>query len=150
LKDPSIDAFSQYSKRHARSKMVILILLLLLMLVTFGSITIGYAEISFPKIMKIFLGEIPFIKSLFRFEVVSPNERLIIMDLRLPRVLGGILVGAALSTAGVVFQGVFRNPLADPYIIGISSGAALGAALAIVLHLGFLLHSNEVHILRFP
>jgi len=100
--------------------------------------------------MKMFLGEIPFIKSLFRFEVVSPNERLIIMDLRLPRVLGGILVGAALSTAGVVFQGVFRNPLADPYIIGISSGAALGAALAIVLHLGFtFLGFTPVSLLAF-
>ena len=59
----------------------------------------------------------------------------ILLDLRLPRVLLGMLVGASLALAGSGFQGILRNPLADPYIVGTSSGAALGAALAIVLHL---------------
>ncbi|AEJ19353.1 FecCD family ABC transporter permease [Gracilinema caldarium] len=59
----------------------------------------------------------------------------ILFYLRLPRVLLAMAVGASLSVAGAGFQGFFRNPLADPYVIGASSGAALGAALAIVLSL---------------
>lgn len=59
------------------------------------------------------------------------GEREILM-LRLTRVLCGFIIGAALSTSGVVFQAILRNPLAEPYILGVSSGAGLGAALAIV------------------
>jgi len=57
----------------------------------------------------------------------------IIMQLRLPRVLAAAVVGAALASAGTVFQGLLRNPMADPYIIGTSGGAALGATLALIL-----------------
>lgn len=57
---------------------------------------------------------------------------LIIFTIRLPRVLIAALVGAGLALAGAVFQGLFRNPMADPYVIGVSSGAALGAVLAIL------------------
>jgi iron complex transport system permease protein len=59
----------------------------------------------------------------------------VIFDIRLPRILLTALVGAALSQAGAVYQGLFRNPLADPYLIGISSGAGLGATVAIALGL---------------
>ncbi|MBN1813589.1 MAG: iron ABC transporter permease [Anaerolineae bacterium] len=59
----------------------------------------------------------------------------VIFDIRLPRVLLAALVGAALSQAGAVYQGLFRNPLADPYLIGVSSGAGLGATAAIALGL---------------
>jgi iron complex transport system permease protein len=59
----------------------------------------------------------------------------VIFDIRLPRVLLAALAGAALSQAGAVYQGLFRNPLADPYLIGISSGAGLGATAAIALGL---------------
>ena len=63
-----------------------------------------------------------------------PTEyRLIVFDLRLPRVLLGILVGAALSVAGASFQALLRNPLADPYVLGVSSGAALGSILALMI-----------------
>lgn len=57
----------------------------------------------------------------------------IIWQIRLPRVVMGVLVGAGLSVCGGAFQGVFRNPLADPYLLGAASGAGLGATLAIVL-----------------
>ena len=55
------------------------------------------------------------------------------MDLRLPRVLTAMLVGLALAVAGVTFQGLLRNPLADPYVLGTSAGAALGAAIAVLI-----------------
>ncbi|WP_456410404.1 FecCD family ABC transporter permease [Oceanithermus sp.] len=57
----------------------------------------------------------------------------IVWQIRLPRVLMAVLVGAALGTAGAVYQGLFRNPLADPYLMGAASGAAFGAALALSL-----------------
>ena len=63
-----------------------------------------------------------------------PTEyRMIVFDLRLPRILLGILVGAALSVAGASFQALLRNPLADPYVLGVSSGAALGSILAMII-----------------
>jgi iron complex transport system permease protein len=67
-------------------------------------------------------------------------EETIIFQIRLPRVIAGALVGAALATAGVLFQGLLRNPMADPYIIGTSAGAALGATVAMLLpiNLAFL------------
>jgi iron complex transport system permease protein len=63
------------------------------------------------------------------------QEARIVRDIRLPRVLLAALVGASLALAGAAFQGMLRNSLADPYIVGTSSGAALGAAIAIVLGL---------------
>lgn len=63
----------------------------------------------------------------------------ILMDIRLPRVVLGFAVGGALSLAGVMLQGMFRNPLVEPYTLGISGGGALGAALCIVFKLHYLL-----------
>jgi iron complex transport system permease protein len=63
----------------------------------------------------------------------QPNHETIFFQIRLPRVVGAALIGAALATAGVLFQGLLRNPLADPYIIGTSSGALFGATLATIL-----------------
>jgi len=60
---------------------------------------------------------------------LDEGQRVILMEARLPRVLFGLLVGAALSVAGAVFQAILRNPLADPYILGVSGGAALGGTL---------------------
>ncbi|HEU5224169.1 MAG TPA: iron ABC transporter permease [Actinomycetota bacterium] len=67
-----------------------------------------------------------------RPEDVSPAAEVIVFQLRLPRVLLAAIVGGALAASGAVFQGLFRNPLADPAIIGVSSGAALGAVVMIV------------------
>lgn len=66
----------------------------------------------------------------------SPNTWMIFWDVRLPRVFTAALVGCGLAVAGTTMQGLFRNPMADPYIIGTSSGGALGATIAIVLLAG--------------
>lgn len=63
----------------------------------------------------------------------SINEEMIIFQIRLPRVVGAAMVGASLGIAGVLFQGLLRNPMADPYLIGTSAGAALGATIAMAL-----------------
>jgi iron complex transport system permease protein len=66
-----------------------------------------------------------------------PQDEAIFFSIRLPRVVGAALVGAALASAGVLFQGLLRNPLADPYALGVSGGAALGGALGFLLSLSF-------------
>jgi cobalamin transport system permease protein len=63
---------------------------------------------------------------------LSPTEEAILWDLRVPRVVLGLMVGAMLAVAGATYQGVFRNPLADPYLLGVAAGAGLGATIAIV------------------
>ncbi|KAF0221994.1 MAG: hypothetical protein FD176_3043 [Rhodospirillaceae bacterium] len=69
----------------------------------------------------------------FSPETLSPRDRLILENIRLPRLVLGLAVGAMLAAAGAALQGIFRNPLADPGLIGVSGGAALGAAAMIVL-----------------
>jgi iron complex transport system permease protein len=64
-------------------------------------------------------------------ETWAPTAPTILFEVRLPRVLAGIVVGAGLGAAGVVFQALLRNPMADPYVIGAAAGASLGAVLAI-------------------
>jgi len=63
---------------------------------------------------------------------LSPIRRSVISDVRMPRVVLGLLVGSMLSISGAAYQGAFRNPLADPFLLGIAAGAGLGATLAIV------------------
>jgi iron complex transport system permease protein len=73
-------------------------------------------------------------------EASSPARRFIVMELRFPRVLLGLLVGGGLALAGAVFQALLRNPLAEPYILGISGGAA--AAVVLVLAAGWMSFSS--------
>ncbi len=70
--------------------------------------------------------------ALGRRNALPGDCRVIVLDLRLPRVLLGMVVGAALSVAGAGFQALLRNPLADPYVLGVSSGAALGTILVLI------------------
>lgn len=71
--------------------------------------------------------------ALARGEAPGRMERVVLLDIRLPRLVMGVAVGAALAVAGALMQGLFRNPLADPGLVGISAGAGLGAIVAIVL-----------------
>jgi iron complex transport system permease protein len=68
---------------------------------------------------------------------LSPRDQVVLYDIRLPRLAMGLIVGASLAVSGVLLQGLFRNPLADPGIVGVSAGAGFGAVMAIVLG-GFL------------
>ncbi len=65
--------------------------------------------------------------------LTDPVHRTVVWEIRLPRILMGALVGMGLATAGAVYQGVFRNPLVEPFILGVSAGASFGASLAILL-----------------
>jgi len=104
-----------------------------------GAIRLGL--VLFPAvavIASLFVGRYPVglrevIGALLPLDGVSPTARILILDVRLPRALGAALVGASLALSGAVFQGIFRNPLVDSRILGVSSGAAFGAALALLL-----------------
>jgi iron complex transport system permease protein len=108
----------------ARSLIVTLAVLLLsiVALIVFAT-AIGSEHVSVEAIVKIATG---------RAAEVTPEERVIISAIRLPRVLMAVVVGAALSVAGAAYQALLRNPLADPYILGVSTGGALGAIVATV------------------
>ncbi|MFD1409561.1 FecCD family ABC transporter permease [Kroppenstedtia eburnea] len=100
-------------------------LTLLLVLVMGATVSWGSAELGWGDVWRT-AGT-----KLTGSEPVDPATEAIIWQIRLPRVILSAVVGMALAGAGVVFQGLLRNPLADPYILGVSSGAALGAAIAI-------------------
>src|ERR1700728_2165963 len=91
------------------------------------SLRIGAYPISVLDIVKTLLSGI-----LGRWDAIPNEYKSIVFDVRLPRILLGILVGASLSTAGSGFQALLRNPLADPYVLGVSSGAALGAIISLI------------------
>jgi len=91
------------------------------------SLRMGAYPISAVDIVKTLLSGI-----LGRWEAIPSEYRSIVFAVRLPRIALGILVGASLSTAGAGFQALLRNPLADPYVLGVSSGAALGAIVSLI------------------
>lgn len=96
----------------------------ILALMAISSITVGPMNITFSDS----------VISLFRSSNdLAPHINLVIQEIRLPRTILCMLIGAILAICGTVMQGLFRNPLAEPGIIGVSAGSALGAALAIVL-----------------
>jgi iron complex transport system permease protein len=90
---------------------------------------------------------------LFGLDVIrswTPAEETIVMELRLPRVLTAMTVGVGLAVSGATFQGLLRNPLADPYVLGTASGAALGAAIAVILPVrALVLEFGLLHALAF-
>ncbi|WAC29227.1 FecCD family ABC transporter permease [Ancylobacter sp. SL191] len=101
----------------------------LLLLAFLASLAIGPVTIAPRRVLEILLGAL----SGTQPSGVSLRESVIVLDIRLPRTLLGMLVGGGIAVAGALMQGIFRNPLADPALIGISNGAALGAVIWIVL-----------------
>ena len=92
----------------------------------------GVADISIEKAIKILLSKLPIVKQYISLEGIKQNQITIIWQIRLPRIILAAFVGMGLSVSGAAFQGMFKNPMADPYVLGISSGAALGAAIAMI------------------
>ncbi len=114
-----------------RSRRVSFIVLSVLLLVLIAVATsIGSVGIPLGTTVKIILDRLPFVHI---HQTWPGTLNTIILDIRLPRVLLAGLVGAALATAGATYQGLFRNPLADPYLIGVAQGASLGAVIGFLL-----------------
>ena len=117
--------------RHGKRIIWVVVLLgVVLVFSLFLANIFGAVNIALPDIFKMTLNKL----AIFDFPASWRTvDETIIFHIRMPRVIGGALIGAALSTAGVLFQGLLRNPMADPYIIGTSAGAALGATIAMIL-----------------
>jgi iron complex transport system permease protein len=107
-------------------------LILLLLVVTLAAVVLGASSIPFKSALAILLSPFTGLDSLYMELEITEVQRGIIWQLRLPRIAQAAIVGASLSVAGAVFQGLFRNPMADPYVLGVSSGAALGAVAAML------------------
>ncbi|QBF30459.1 iron ABC transporter permease [Thalassococcus sp. S3] len=120
---PGAVAAPQGSDRATRARQMHLWLSLLLLVTSIVSLAYGASGASlWDALGKLLTGQ-----------PLSQMEQIVLWDIRLPRVFLGICVGAALAVSGAVMQGLFRNPLADPGIVGVSAGAGLGAISAIVL-----------------
>jgi iron complex transport system permease protein len=106
----------------------------------------GSARIPLRQCYFILLSGVPLLQNRVDVSDINPNFITILHRVRLPRVFLAVLVGIALSAAGVMYQGLFRNPMADPYIIGVSSGASMAVAISIVsgLSTGFLGFSGSM------
>ena len=107
---------------------ILTILGVLLLFVTLLSAAIGAVSIPFSQLSAILLSKI----GIHLPVEIDPRADLVLTGIRLPRVLLGVLAGMALAVSGALMQGLFRNPLADPALIGISSGSSFGASLMIV------------------
>lgn len=113
-------------KYHGRLMLMFLLLLLAALL----SVTLGRYSISVKELAGILFSKVGDVPPFW-----SPQQETILLNVRLPRIFMACLVGCCLSAAGASYQGVFQNPMASPDILGASSGAAFGAALAILLQL---------------
>lgn len=124
------------SKKIRRWMSYLIGLMILLIGISFLSMSIGAVHIPLKKTMLLLIQRILFWQSL---PLESTPASVILFKIRLPRLILGIVVGASLSTAGVIFQGMFRNPLVEPYTLGVSGGAAVAVCLAIIAGISHLI-----------
>ncbi len=129
---------------HRLLKWSTIIIILTIFLITSGilSLTIGKVSIPPEVVFKILLNRIFNLGLTF-----EKNWDIIVLDVRLPGMLMAIIVGVALTSAGATMQGLFRNPLADPFIIGVSSGGAFGAILGVIIQHNYLHNISTQYVL---
>ncbi len=122
---PLFSAVAHKADRSHLARLVIVCLVMLLICVFLFSLTSGASDASVWRLVLALSGLTP--------DRLDALDRIVVLDIRLPRAILGMLIGAALAVSGAIMQGLFRNPLADPGIVGVSSGAGLGAVSFIVL-----------------
>lgn len=125
MRDQAAD--NHVGDRSARARLAIVVLAIALCVTALFSLTAGASDASVLTVLREYVFGTQESADAFR------RDHLIIMEIRLPRIIIGILVGASLAVSGAVMQGLFRNPLADPGLVGVSAGASLGAVSMIVL-----------------
>ena len=136
------EAFSEpvvpYAIRWRSRVYSLLVLAGLLVVVVVFATALGSVPIPFTTAFQVLLSQLPFVHitpsspEVFGAPLSLEILETIILDIRLPRIFLAGLVGAALAVAGATYQGLFRNPLADPYLLGVASGAGLGATIAML------------------
>ncbi|MGL1933731.1 MAG: iron ABC transporter permease [Fibrobacterales bacterium] len=120
---------SQSKQFHTKSlvSLILLYIFLIPFLTTFGSV-----DISFGNVITVITHKLGLTFQSFDYSIIGTVKEQIIIDIRLPRVILAGIVGMILALVGASFQAVFKNPLADPFVMGTSSGAALGITLGIL------------------
>ena len=118
--------------KEKRGKYFIVVFTIIFIAVFIISIATGRYPISFGDVVRVIIGKVTNAR-----QTLSEDLELVIFKIRMPRVLAGALVGAALSSAGASFQGLFRNPMVSPDVLGASSGAGFGAALMLLLGMNY-------------
>jgi len=121
------DIASICKKRLKNTTGLYILLISSLVAVALISLAAGRMNLSPLTVAKILISQVAPVPVTWQATLES-----VVVDVRLPRVLAGLLIGAGLSISGAAFQGLFRNPLVSPHILGVSSGAGFGAALAIL------------------
>lgn len=116
------------SQQRSRATITLFILPILLIMVVILAVGIGAVKMTPLQVISIFLSPL----GIPPLEAFEKQQAAVLYAIRLPRVILGILVGAGLAIAGTAMQGLFRNPLADPGLLGISSGASLTVAISII------------------
>ena len=140
------NTIDSYIKKEKTKILFFLISFSILLILIIGiSATKGVIKISFFEAYKIIAAKLFGLNSLLNN--IDETKVLVVWDVRLPRILVGAIVGASLSVSGAIFQSILGNQLADPYTIGVSTGAAFGATIAIFLNLFFL--TNMIPVMPF-
>ncbi|MEW6227757.1 MAG: iron chelate uptake ABC transporter family permease subunit, partial [Bacillota bacterium] len=116
----------------APGSLYLLLLVLALLVAMVVAAGVGSAPIPPLEVVSILLHRLPFMSENALHTNWPLSHEVILLQVRLPRILLAVMVGASLAAAGAALQGLLRNPLADPYIVGVSAGAALGATIAMV------------------
>lgn len=117
-------------KRRDYGKVILLSIFLLLCILV--SASVGSASLTIWESLRVLVAKIPMVKRLVASDSMGAMYEVIIWKVRMPRILQAALVGGSLAVVGCTFQAIFRNALADPHILGISSGASLGATIGMM------------------
>lgn len=123
------------------------VILLVILFLSIGfAVTIGSVDISIKEVYQVILYKL---LNIGDSSIGTGAVADVVWLIRMPRIVLAIAVGVGLSVVGIVMQAIVKNPLADPYILGVSSGASLGATLAVVLGIGSSFGSNSLGIMGF-
>jgi len=123
---------NRHNHNMGRSRIIMenLILVIILCALVTVSAGLGYLRIPFADVLRIVTGTL--LNSIDLLQDIDEIPKTVVTDVRLPRILSAAIVGAGLALSGAVYQGILLNPLADPFTLGISAGAAFGASVAIL------------------
>ena len=120
-----------HKKKYYRK--VYIALLITLFVVVLFSCSVGAADLSMVDAFKIIIQKLPFVGQILIEEPITNTMVSIIWRIRMPRILLAGIVGAALAFSGTIYQGLFKNPMAESFVLGVSAGAALGGAIGMII-----------------
>lgn len=122
---------AHYAKRSKRWKLILVGLIIALIVTVIVSLNIGWAPVSFIELLAVLGRQIPLLQNhIDPGLLTTTNVEAIILQSRLPRIMAGVIIGGGLAASGVLYQGVFKNAMAEPFVLGVSAGAAVGAGIA--------------------